>query len=238
MHEDGSMARLPELIKFAKKFKLKIITISSLIKYLHSIKKFVKKVATTILPTEFGNFKLYVYEDIITKEHHLALVKGNIKNKKNVLVRVHSSCLTGDALGSLRCDCGLQLKKSMEIINSNKQGVILYLHQEGRGIGLKNKLKAYELQDKGLDTVEANIKLGYPADLRDYGIGAQILCDLGLSSIRLLTNNPKKLIGLEGYGLKIVERIPILVKPKNKYMQRYLVAKKKKLGHLLNIYKD
>jgi 3,4-dihydroxy 2-butanone 4-phosphate synthase/GTP cyclohydrolase II len=233
MHEDGTMARLPELIKFAKKHKLKIITISSLIKYLHKTQRFVKKIVSTILPTEFGKFKLYVYENTITKETHLALVKGNVKNKKNVLVRVHSSCLTGDALGSLRCDCGIQLKQAMKMINQEGQGVIVYLSQEGRGIGLTNKLKAYQLQDKGLDTVEANIKLGFQPDLRDYGIGAQILSDLGLSSIRLLTNNPRKIVGLDGYGLKIVERIPIEVPPKNEFMKKYLISKKNKLGHLL-----
>jgi len=233
MHEDGSMARLPELIKFAKKHKLKIITISSLIKYLHNTEKFVKKIVSTILPTEFGEFKLYVYENTLTKEHHLAIVKGEVKNKKNVLVRVHSSCLTGDALGSLRCDCGIQLKQAMKLISQKGEGVIIYLYQEGRGIGLTNKLKAYELQDKGLDTVEANIKLGFQPDLRDYGIGAQILTDLGLTTIKLITNNPKKVVGLDGYGLKIVERVPIEVPPKNVYMKKYLSCKKNKLGHLL-----
>ncbi|MFQ3675155.1 MAG: bifunctional 3,4-dihydroxy-2-butanone-4-phosphate synthase/GTP cyclohydrolase II [Endomicrobiia bacterium] len=232
MHEDGTMARLPELIKFAKKHKLKIITISSLIKYLHHTQKFVKRIVSTVLPTEFGEFKLYVYENTITKEHHLAIVKGNVKNKKNVLVRVHSSCLTGDALGSLRCDCGIQLKQAMKLISQKGEGVIIYLYQEGRGIGLTNKLKAYELQDKGLDTVEANIKLGFQPDLRDYGIGAQILTDLGLTTIKLITNNPRKIVGLDGYGLKIVDRVPIEVSPKNVYMKKYLMSKKNKLGHL------
>ncbi len=233
MHEDGTMARLPELIRFAKKHNLKIVTIADIIRYIRMHKKLVKKIVSTILPTKYGTFKLYVYEDIITKEHHLALVKGNVKNKKNVIVRVHSSCLTGDALGSLRCDCGIQLEESMKIISSKGLGVLLYLHQEGRGIGLTEKLKAYQLQDRGLDTVEANLKLGYGADLRDYGIGAQILSDLGLTTIQLLTNNPRKIVGLEGYGLKVVARIPIEIPPQNLYMKKYLTAKKYKLGHWL-----
>ncbi|MCS7150768.1 MAG: bifunctional 3,4-dihydroxy-2-butanone-4-phosphate synthase/GTP cyclohydrolase II [Endomicrobia bacterium] len=231
MHEDGTMARLPELIKFAKKHKLKIITIADLIKYRRLTEKFVKKIVSTKLPTKYGTFKLYVYQDTITKEHHIVLQKGKILSKPT-LVRVHSSCLTGDMLGSLRCDCGLQLEKSLQMI-SKEGGVLLYLHQEGRGIGLVNKLKAYQLQDKGLDTVDANIKLGFKPDLRDYGIGAQILADLGIKKIRLLTNNPKKIVGLEGYGIKIVERIPIEVSPKTKQMQKYLLAKKYRLGHWL-----
>lgn len=234
MNEDGTMARLPQLIKIAKKFRLKIITIADLIEYRRRNEKLVKKLFNVELPTKFGDFDLHLYEDIVTGEHHIALVKGNVEGKKNVLVRVHSSCTTGDIFHSLRCDCGDQLEKSLQIISEKGQGVFLYMHQEGRGIGLKNKIHAYKLQEKGLDTVEANIKLGFPPDLRDYGIGAQILADLGLSTIQLLTNNPKKIVGLSGYGLKVTKRIPIEIPP-TKSNKKYLETKKIKLGHLLRI---
>ncbi len=234
MHEDGRMARTPELFRFAKKYKMAIITIADLIEYRRRTEKFIKRIATARLPTEFGEFKIILYESLLDNEHHLALVKGEIKGKKDVLVRVHSSCLTGDILHSLRCDCGPQLHRAMEIIERRGQGVILYMHQEGRGIGLVNKVKAYELQDKGLDTVEANKALGFKPDLRDYGIGAQILADLGLSTIALLTNNPRKIVGIEGHGLKVTKRIPLEIKP-TRVNQKYLRVKKKKLGHMLEV---
>ncbi len=233
IHEDGTMARLPELIKFSKKHKLKIVTIADLIEYRRKTEKLVKRIITTKLFTKFGDFKLFVYESFLDPKYHLALVKGELSGKKNIIVRVHSECLTGDIFHSLRCDCGEQLHKAMELISKKGEGVILYMRQEGRGIGLINKLRAYELQDKGLDTVEANIALGFEPDLRDYGIGAQILVDLGLTTIDLLTNNPKKIIGLEGYGLKVKKRIPLEILP-NKENIHYLKTKKKKLGHILD----
>jgi 3,4-dihydroxy 2-butanone 4-phosphate synthase/GTP cyclohydrolase II len=235
MNDDGTMARLHQLLKISKKFNLKIFTIADLIEYRRKNEKLIEKVLTVDLPTTFGKFLLCVYKDKITDNLHLALVKGEVKNKKNILVRVQSSCLTGEVFHSLRCDCGEQLHKSLEVINKAGQGVILYMHQEGRGIGLLNKLKTYKLQDHGYDTVTANRKLGFPPDLRDYGIGAQILSDLGLSTIKLLTNNPRKIIALQGYGLKIVKRIPIEIKPKTKLSEKYLRTKKKKLGHLITV---
>ena len=231
MNEDGTMARMGELSSFAKKHKLKICTIEDLIKYRRRKEDLVEKVAETVLPTPFGEFKLHAFRSKIDDYQHLALVKGDI-SRGEVLVRVHSQCLTGDVFHSLRCDCGDQLETAMKIIAKEDKGVILYLAQEGRGIGIFNKLKAYQLQDEGLDTVEANEKLGFKADLRDYGIGAQILVDLGLKKIRLLTNNPRKIIGLKGYELKVVGRAPLEVKPgaKNK---AYLKTKKERLGHKL-----
>ena len=232
MDDSGKMARLPELKKLAQRFNYKLITIRDLIEYRRKKEKLVNRLVKTKLPTDFGDFDLYVYEDLLDGYAHLALVKGDVRNKENVLVRVHSQCLTGDVFHSLRCDCGVQLVKALQMIAKEGTGVLLYMRQEGRGIGLINKLKSYALQDKGLDTVESSLALGFEPDLRDYGVGAQILCDLGLSSIRLLTNNPKKIIGLKGFGLEITKRIPILVKP-NKKNIGYLVTKRDRLGHIL-----
>ena len=234
MNDDGSMARVPELIEFANKQNLKIVTIKDLIKYRMRTESFVKRLVSIKMPTEYGGeFNAIAYTNEIDNNVYIALVKGEIKPGDEVLVRVHSQCLTGEVFGSKRCDCGEQLHRAMEMINREGRGVILYVRQEGRGIGLMNKLKAYELQDKGLDTVEANIKLGFKPDLRDYGIGAQILVDLGVRKMKLMTNNPKKIVGLEGYGLKVVERVPIEVKPHEKNIV-YLKTKKKKLGHMLD----
>jgi 3,4-dihydroxy 2-butanone 4-phosphate synthase/GTP cyclohydrolase II len=229
---DGTMARVPQLLEFAATFRLKIVTIADLISYRVSHDKLIKRTSVIKLPTRFGEFTAYGYEDLLSGSHHVALVKGRVEGKANVLVRVHSECLTGDVFGSLRCDCGEQLASALAKIEFCGQGVLLYMRQEGRGIGLKDKLRAYELQEKGYDTVEANQMLGYPADLRDYGIGAQILADLGLSTIRLITNNPKKIVGLDGYGLKITERVPLEIKP-NEFNKKYLATKSNKLGHLL-----
>jgi 3,4-dihydroxy 2-butanone 4-phosphate synthase/GTP cyclohydrolase II len=234
MDEDGTMARLPSLFRMAGRQKLKVITIEDLIRHVRQTRKLIRHMLTTDLPTRFGHFRLMVYEDVLEKHHHLAVVKGEVRGKKRVMVRVHSQCFTGDILGSQRCDCGEQLAKALRMIEGEGEGVLLYMRQEGRGIGLLNKLMAYQLQDIGLDTVEANLALGFKADMRDYGIGAQILADLGLSTIRLLTNNPRKMAGLEGYGLKIMERIPVIIKP-NRANLRYLTTKKEKLGHWIDL---
>ena len=228
------MARVPDLLAFAAQHHLKICTIASLIEYRRRFEKLVKRAVTTKLPTSFGEFALVLYETSIDDSHHVALVKGAVDDGAPVLVRVHSQCLTGDVFASLRCDCGPQLRRAMEYIAEAGRGVILYINQEGRGIGLGNKLKAYALQDQGLDTVEANQALGFGPDLRDYGIGAQILVDLGLKQLRLLTNNPRKIVGLEGYGLQVVERVPITVDPRPENV-KYLETKQAKLGHWLDL---
>jgi 3,4-dihydroxy 2-butanone 4-phosphate synthase/GTP cyclohydrolase II len=233
MNEDGSMARVSQLKKFAQKHNLKMVSVKSLIEYRMKRESLVTRSAETIIPTDFGEFRTIAFKNILDDQVHIAMYRGEIKKEKDILVRVHSQCLTGDVFGSHRCDCGEQLEKSMEIISKEGTGVILYLYQEGRGIGIINKLKAYSLQDKGLDTVQANEALGFNPDLREYGIGAQILVNLGLGRIRLLTNNPKKIIGLEGYGLHIVDIVSIEIKPKQHNI-KYLRTKKKKLGHLMN----
>lgn len=235
MNSDGTMARTPQLIEFAKKHLFKIVTIEKLIEFRKKSEKLIRKVAEAVMPTKYGDFKIIGYENIVNNEHHVALVKGELTaSDEPILVRVHSECLTGDAFHSLRCDCGNQLEAALSKIDKEGKGVLLYMKQEGRGIGLINKIKAYALQDKGRDTVEANVELGFPADLREYGIGAQILYDLGVRKIRALTNNPKKIIGLSGYGLEVVERVP-LQEGKNEANYKYLKTKKDKLGHILEI---
>jgi 3,4-dihydroxy 2-butanone 4-phosphate synthase/GTP cyclohydrolase II len=234
MNDDGTMARLPDLEVFAERHGLKIATVADIIAYRMRIESFVHEVAQTVLPTPFGEFKAIAFVNDIDDYEHLALVKGEVDPEKEVLVRVHSQCLTGDVFGSYRCDCGAQLEKAMEMVQNEGLGVILYMQQEGRGIGLANKLKAYSLQDQGRDTVEANEELGFGPDLRDYGVGAQILVSLGVRKIRLMTNNPKKIIGLEGYGLEITDRVPIETEPRPENV-KYLLTKCQKLGHLMKM---
>ncbi len=232
MNENGTMARVPQLTKFVKKHKLKMITIKDLVEYRLKQERLVQEVATTLLPTVFGEFKAVAFRNTLIDQVHIALVKGEIKAEEPTLVRVHSQCLTGDVFGSFRCDCGEQLSKALSMINEEGKGVLLYLYQEGRGIGILNKLKAYALQDQGHDTVQANEALGFKPDLREYGIGAQILKSLGLGKIRIMTNNPRKIVGLEGYGLQLVERVPIEIQPKKDNI-KYLNTKRQKMGHII-----
>jgi len=232
LNEDGTMARLPDLIAFAREHDLKICTITALIAYRRSNEKLVIREQVVHMPTEYGDFQLYLYQSALDGQHHLALVKGDVSSGEPILVRVHSECLTGDVFGSLRCDCGIQLGTALTEIEKVGRGVLVYMRQEGRGIGLPGKIHAYKLQEEGLDTVEANAKLGFPMDLRDYGLGAQILCDLGVKKIRLMTNNPRKVVGLDGFNLEIVEQVPIR-SISNPFNERYLATKKEKMGHTL-----
>lgn len=234
MNDDGSMARLPQLVKIAEEFGLHIISIKDLIEYRLKTDSLIEEVVRVNMPTKFGNFKLVAFQEKGTTNEHLALIKGEWKKDEPVMVRVHSSCFTGDIIGSLRCDCGDQLTAAMQMVEKEEKGVVLYMQQEGRGIGLINKLKAYKLQEEGMDTVEANLHLGFPMDARDYGVGAQILRSLGISRIKLVTNNPKKRVGLNGYGLEIVDTIPLQVEP-NPHNEKYLAAKKEKMGHKLDL---
>ncbi len=234
LNEGGSMARMPQLKRMAKRFDIKIVTVADLIAYRYRHEKLVHRVAEAKLPTPYGNFTAIAYRSNIDPDEHIALVMGDVATDEPVLVRVHSQCLTGEVFGSLRCDCGEQIKMAMQSIAEDGRGVLLYMRQEGRGIGIHNKIRAYELQDKGMDTVEANLSLGFAPDLRDYGVGAQILAELGLHDIRLLTNNPKKVIGLESYGLKVMETVPIITTP-NPFNARYLETKRKKLGHTIKM---
>jgi 3,4-dihydroxy 2-butanone 4-phosphate synthase/GTP cyclohydrolase II len=236
MNDDGSMARLGDLVKFAKEYAIKIFSVAQLVEYRRQNENLVRRVANAHVPTEFGDFECIAFESVVTHQHHLALIKGDLSGDPPPLVRMHSECLTGDVFGSLRCDCGEQLKRALQLIGEEGRGVVVYMrHHEGRGIGIVNKLRAYRLQDEeGLDTVDANLHLGFPPDRRDYGIGAQILVDLGLRKVRFLTNNPGKRAGIHGFGLEVVEQVPLVIRP-NDSNRKYLETKQQKMGHLLDL---